>query len=111
MTNFIKVALAEGYGTDGAPTIGADDKWLNLDQVALIEEHIARPRNGSRRPLADQEEEYFPAFQITLTNGDKWLLPLATTATSTEALTALERFAPHLVAHRTPVADDTLWVI
>jgi hypothetical protein len=110
ITNFIKVALTPGYGTDGAPAIGADDKWLNLDQVTLIEEHIARPRNGSRRPLADQEE-YFPTFQLTLTTGDTWLLPLATTATATEALAALEHFAPQLIAHRPPVADTMPWAI
>jgi hypothetical protein len=112
MANFIKVALTEGYGTDGAPAIGADDKWLNLDQVALIEEHIARPNRGSRRPLADLEEEYFPTFQLTLTTGAKWLLPLATTATATEALAALERFAPQLVAWAPRAdSDDAMWMI
>jgi hypothetical protein len=109
MSNFIKVALTEGYGSDGAPAIGADDKWLNLDQVALIEEHIARPRLGVRRPLADQDEEYFPSFVLTLSSGDKWLLPLATTRSPTEALAALERFAPQIVGSRqAPDADTEL---
>jgi hypothetical protein len=109
MTNFIKVALTEGYGTDGAPAIGADDKWLNLDQVALIEEHIARPTFGGHRPLVDQDEEYFPSFLLTLSSGDKWLLPLATTSSSTDALAVLERFAPQLVgARQAPDADAEL---
>jgi hypothetical protein len=106
MSNFIKVALTEGYGTDGAPRIGADDKWLNLDHVVLIEEHIARPSNGGRRPLADQVEEYFPCFQLTLSTGQTRLLPLAVASTSAEALAALQRFAPDLVdVRRTPQID------
>jgi hypothetical protein len=107
MSNFIKVALAEGYGSDGAPAIGADDKWLNLDEVALIEEHIARPSLGAHLPLADQDEEYFPSFVLTLSSGDKWLLPLATTSSSVEALAALQRFAPQLVGSRRARDVDT----
>ena len=106
MTNFIKVALTEGYGTDGAPGIGADDKWLNLDHGVEIEEQIARPRNGSRRPLADHLEEYFPCFQLTLCTGKTRLLPLAVTSSALEALEAIERFAPQLVDRRpTPHID------
>jgi hypothetical protein len=106
MAKSVQLTLTRSYGTDGAPSIDIDDRWLNLDQVVSIEEQISRPLRG-RRPTSTVDE-YFPCFGIAMCNGEQWILPLAAQPTSVAALEALRVYSIFLDCAATDVDAELL---
>lgn len=95
--HFIKLAVTV-YESNGArPAIGADDKWINLDQVVAIEEHLGS--NSFERGVRDglDPEEHYPCVQLTTADGAKHLVPLGPYPDQPSAADAIGRFMPLLL--------------
>ena len=102
--HFIKLAVTV-YESNGArPAIGADDKWINLDQVVAIEEHLGS--NSFERGVRDglDPEEHYPCVQLTTADGAKHLVSLGQYPDQPSAADAIARFLPLLLA-QDPTAD------
>jgi hypothetical protein len=96
--HFIKLATTH-YETNGArPAIGADDIWINLDQVVSIEEHLGSNSFDPTVHAGHAPVEHYPCVQITTADGHQHLVPLGTYADQLEALEAINNFIPLLVA-------------
>ena len=76
MAHFIKLAITE-YDQDGAPAIGADDEWVNIEQITHISEHLGN--NLFRRHTLEDRipPEHYPCVLITSSEGqERLVLPL-----------------------------------
>lgn len=96
MAHFIKLSIGE-YDDNGSPAIGADDQWINVDQITHIEEHLGNnlfrrhSLNGAIAP------EHYPCLYITSSDGKSRLASLGTYPDPTSAAESIERFLPLLV--------------
>ena len=98
--HFVKLAVTV-YESNGArPAIGADDKWINLDQVVSIEEHLGS--NSFEVGVRDgiDREEHYPCVQLNTADGAKHLVPLGPYLDQVSAADAIDRFMPLLLALR-----------
>lgn len=89
MARFIRVYFST-YDADGFPVIPGDDRWLNIDHIVHIEEHLGnnlfrRFQLGETAP-----EQFYPCLLITTTDRRERLISLGITATAEEATAALE---------------------
>lgn len=94
MTHFIPLALTR-YDSRGVPCPHADDRFINLEQIVDLEQHLGnnlfrRARLGRRGILL--EEEHYPCVQLTMINGDKHIVSIGTYSDQLLALRALNDF-------------------
>ena len=95
--HFIKLAVTH-YESNGArPATGADDMWINIDQVVSIEEQLGSNsfEKSVRAHLA--AEEHYPCVQLNTADGERHLVPLGTYSNQMAAFQAIARFIPLLV--------------
>ena len=96
--HFIKLALTQ-YETNGArPAIGADDKWINLDQVVIIEEHLGSNSFDASVRAGIVPVEHYPCVQLTMSDGQTHLVSLGITTTQAAGMEAIANFMPILVS-------------
>jgi len=96
--HFIKLALTQ-YETNGArPAIGADDKWINLDQVVIIEEHLGSNSFDASVRAGIAAVEHYPCIQLTMSDGQTHLVSLGITTTQMTGMEAITNFMPILVS-------------
>ncbi|KGJ79292.1 hypothetical protein GY21_05750 [Cryobacterium roopkundense] len=94
---YLKLAVTT-YGHDRSrPTIGADDIWINLDQVVSIEEQLDSNTftDAVREGIAP--EEHYPCAELTTSNGSTHLVSLGVYPTQAAGFAALTRFMPLLL--------------
>ena len=104
MAHFIKLAVTR-YDDRGEPSIGADDYWINLDQITAIEEHLGN--NLFHKHNLDEHiaTEHYPCLLITSSDGHQRLTSLGTYPDVSSARRALDTFLPALV----DVPPDENW--
>ena len=106
MTRFIRVDFAS-YDVDGLPVTCGDDRWLNVDHIVHIEEHLGN--NLFRRfHLGDNTpEQYYPCLLITTTDRHERLISLGIRGTAEEATQALEEALKEIITgHRATLSSD-----
>ena len=87
--HFIKLALTQ-YETNGArPAIGADDKWINLDQVVIMEEHLGSNSFDASVRAGIAAVEHYPCIQLTMSDGQTHLVSLGLTTTQAAGMEAI----------------------
>ena len=94
---FLKLAVIT-YGHDRSrPIIGADDVWINLDQVVTIEEQLDSNTftDAVREGIAP--EEHYPCVALTTSNGSTHLVSLGVYPDQAGGFAALTRFMPLLI--------------
>ena len=105
MTRFIRVNLAS-YDADGFPVTCDDDRWLNVDHIVHIEEHLGN--NLFRRFQLDDKtaDQYYPCLLITTTDRRERLIFLGIRATAEDATEALEEALKEIViGHRATLSS------
>ena len=91
---FVKLAVTCWETGRPVPAIGADDIWINRDQIVAIEEHIG---SNTFDPHIDASRaEHYPCLQLVMSNSDRYLVPLGTYDTPATAMTAIRNFIPLL---------------
>ncbi|MDJ0379086.1 hypothetical protein [Cryobacterium sp. PH31-L1] len=94
---FLKLAVTT-YGHDRSrPIIGADDIWINLDQVVLIEEQLDSNTFADAVREGIAPEEHYPCVELTTSNGSTHLVSLGVCADQSSGFVALTRFIPLLL--------------
>ena len=108
MTRFIRVDFST-YDADGFPVTPGDDRWLNVDHIVHIEEHLGNNLFRRFQLRAATPEQYYPCLLITTTDRRQRLISLGITATAEEATAALETALKEIITgHRdsTPHCPD-----
>ena len=106
MACFIRVDFAS-YDADGFPVTPGDDRWLNVDHIVHIEEHLGN--NLFRRFQTDDNtpEQYYPCLLITTTDRRERLISLGIKATAEDATEALEEALKEIITgHRVTLSSD-----
>jgi len=94
---FLKLAVTT-YGHDRTrPIIGADDVWINLDQVVSIEEQLDSNTFADVVREGIAPEEHYPCVELTTSNGSTQLVSLGVYPDQASAFAALTRFVPLLL--------------
>lgn len=94
---FLKLAVTT-YGHDRSrPIIGADDVWINLDQVVSIEEQLDSNTFADAVREGIAAEEHYPCVELTTSNGSTHLVSLGVCPDQTGGFAALTRFIPLLL--------------
>ena len=96
MAHFIKLAITE-YDDEGAPAIGADDEWVNIDQITHIQEQLGN--NLFRRHTLENliPPEHYPCLLITSSDGQERLVSLGVYPDTASGMAAISRFLPLIV--------------
>ena len=96
MAHFIKLAITE-YDQDGAPAIGADDEWVNIEQITHMSEHLGN--NLFRRHTLKNRipPEHYPCLLITSSDGQERLVSLGVYPDAVSGAAAMDRFLPLIV--------------
>ena len=101
---FLKLAVTT-YGHDRSrPIIGADDVWINLDQVVSIEEQLDSNTFADAVREGIAPEEHYPCVQLTTSNGSTHLVSLGVYPDQASGFSALTQFLPLLLASRDEAA-------
>ncbi|MDJ0379149.1 hypothetical protein [Cryobacterium sp. PH31-L1] len=94
---FLKLAVTT-YGHDRTrPVIGADDVWINLDQVVSIEEQLDSNTFADAVREGIAPEEHYPCVELTTSNGSTHLVSLGVYPDQASGFAALTRFMPLLL--------------
>ncbi|WP_104193225.1 hypothetical protein [Cryobacterium sp. Y82] len=94
---FIKLAVTT-YGHDRSrPIIGADDVWINLDQVVSIEEQLDSNTFADAVREGIAPEEHYPCIELTTSNGSTHLVSLGVYPDQAGGFAVLTRFIPLLL--------------
>ena len=94
---FLKLAVT-AYGHDRTrPVIGADDIWINLDQVVSIEEQLDSNSFADAVREGIAPEEHYPCVELTTSNGSTHLVSLGVYPDQASGFAALTRFTPLLL--------------
>ena len=94
---FLKLAVTT-YGHDRSrPIIGADDVWINLDQVVTIEEQLDSNTFADAVREGIASEEHYPCVELTTSNGSTHLMSLGVYPDQAGGFAALTRFMPLLL--------------
>ncbi|MDJ0348937.1 hypothetical protein [Cryobacterium sp. PH29-G1] len=94
---FLKLAVTT-YGHDRSrPIIGADDVWINLDQVVSIEEQLDSNTFADAVREGIAPEEHYPCVELTTSNGSTHLVSLGVYPDQASAFAALTRFMPPIL--------------
>ena len=102
---FLKLAVTT-YGYDHSrPIIGADDVWINLDQLVSVTEQL--DSNTCTDAVRDgiAPEEHYPCAQLTTSTGSTYLVSLGVYPNQATGFAALTRFMPLLIGGG--IDDDT----
>ncbi len=96
MAHFIKLAITE-YDDNGAPAFGADDEWVNIEQITHIQEHLGN--NLFRRHTLQNRisAEHYPCLLITSADGQERLVSLGVYPDAASGTAAIDRFLPLIV--------------
>ena len=104
--HFIKLAITQ-YETNGArPAIGADDKWINLDQVVIMEEHLGSNSFDAGVRAGIAAVEHYPCIQLTMSDGQTHLVSLGITTTQAAGMEAIANLIPSLVSPQCRASTD-----
>ena len=104
--HFIKLAITQ-YETNGArPAIGADDKWINLDQVVIMEEHLGSNSFDASVRAGIAAVEHYPCIQLTMSDGQTHLVSLGITTTQAAGMEAIANLIPILVSPQCRALTD-----
>ena len=103
---FLKLAVTT-YGHDRSrPIIGADDIWINLDQVVSIEEQLDSNTFADAVREGIMPEEHYPCVELTTSNGSTHLVSLGVCPDQAGGFAALTRFIPLLLGASSDGSDD-----
>jgi hypothetical protein len=103
---FLKLAVTT-YGHDRSrPIIGADDVWINLDQVVSIEEQLDSNTFADAVREGIAAEEHYPCVELTTSNGITHLVSLGVYPDQASGFSALARFMPLLLDGSSDGGDD-----
>ncbi|TFD27001.1 hypothetical protein [Cryobacterium cryoconiti] len=94
---FIKLAVATPGQGWSRPVVGADDIWVNLDQVVSIQEQLGSNTFADAVRLGITAEEHYPCLNLTLSSGDTHLVSLGVYPDQEAGFDALARFLPALL--------------
>jgi hypothetical protein len=104
---FLKLAITT-YGHDHSrPIIGADDVWINLDQVVSIEEQLDSNTFADAVREGIAPEEHYPCVELTTSNGSRHLVSLGVYPDQASGFAALTRFMPLLLGRGDDAAQLT----
>ena len=93
MAQFIKLAITE-YDEESAPSIGADDQWINIDHIVRIEEQMGN-NLFRRHGLRDQiKPEHYPCLMLHMSDGQQHLVSLGNYPDGESGMRAIEQFLP-----------------
>ena len=104
--HFIKLPLTQ-YETNGArPAIGADDKWINLDQVVIMEEHLGSNSFDASVRAGIAAVEHYPCIQLTMSDGQTHLVSLGITTTQAAGMEAIANLISIFVSSQCRALSD-----
>ena len=101
---FIKLAVTTPGHDRSRPVAGADDIWVNLDQVVSIQEQLDSNTFADAVRMGIAAEEHYPCLELTLSSGDTHLVSLGVYPDQAAGFEALARFLPALLGGSGP--DD-----
>jgi len=93
---FIKLAVTTYEHDRDRPTIGADDIWINLDQVVSIQEQLDSNTFADAVRMGITPEEHYPGVELSMSNGTTHLVSLGVYATQAAGFDAIARLMPTL---------------
>ncbi|WP_104080984.1 hypothetical protein [Cryobacterium sp. Y11] len=103
---FLKLAVTT-YGHDRSrPIIGADDVWINLDQVVSIDEQLDSNTFADAVREGFAAEEHYPCVELTTSNGSTHLVSLGVYPDQAGGFAALTRFMPLLLGSGSGSGSD-----
>jgi len=94
---FLKLAVAPDGHDRSRPMIGADDIWINLDQVVSIQEQLGSNTFTDAVRAGIMPKEFYPCVELTTSHGGTHLISLGVYSDQASGFTALTRFLPLLV--------------
>ncbi|MGO4785159.1 hypothetical protein [Cryobacterium sp. W22_MBD10_FK3] len=104
---FIKLAVTTYEHDRSRPAIGADDVWINLDQVVTIQEQLDSNTFADAVRMGITPEEHYPCVELSMSNGTTHLVSLGVYATQAAGFDAITRFMPALIS-ASATRDDEL---
>ena len=105
---FIKLAVTTPGHDRSRPVAGADDIWVNLDQVVSIQEQLDSNSFADAVRMGIAVEEHYPCLELTLSSGDTHLVSLGVYPDQAAGFDALARFLPALLGGGGPDSVDPL---
>ena len=104
--HIIKLVVTQ-YETNGArPAIGADHKWINLDQVVIMEEHLGSNSFDASVRAGIAAVEHYPCIQLNMSDGQTHLVSLGITTTQAAGMEAIANLIPSLVSPQCRASTD-----
>ena len=94
---FLKLAVAPEGHDSSRPMIGADDIWINLDQVVSIQEQLGSNTFTAAALEGLVAKEFYPCVELTTSHGGTHLISLGVYPDQASGFAALTRFLPLLV--------------
>ncbi|TFD84047.1 hypothetical protein E3T61_19975 [Cryobacterium lactosi] len=104
---FIKLAVTTYEHDRSQPAIGADDVWINLDQVVSIQEQLDSNTFADAVRMGITPEEHYPCVELSMSNGTTHLVSLGVYETQAAGFDAIARFLPTLIS-AAATTDDQL---
>ena len=102
---FIKLATTTYEAGTSTPAIGADDIWINLDQVVTATEQLGSNTFDQGVRAGWKAAEYYPCVELTTSDGYTHLVPVGVFPDQGSAFQAMVNFMPLL----TQKQDSNHW--
>ncbi|MDJ0336551.1 hypothetical protein QMG83_15085 [Salinibacterium sp. G-O1] len=96
--NFIKLAVTTYQTGSTRPQIGADDTWINLEQVVSVEERLGSNTFDEAVLAGSKTEEFYPCVLLHTTDSHSHLVPIGVYPDQGSAFQALVTFMPLVIA-------------
>jgi hypothetical protein len=104
--NFVKLAVTTYETGSTTPAAGADDIWINLDQVVTAEEHLGSNTFNDGACAGWKAAEYYPCVLLTTSDGSTHLVPVGVYPDQESAFRALVNFMPLVLGTESTLKDD-----
>jgi hypothetical protein len=106
LMRFIKLAVTTYEHDRTRPMVGADDVWINLDQVVSIQEQLDSNIFADAVRMGISPEEHCPSVELGMTNGTTHLVSLGVDGTQAAGFDAIARFMPALISAGATTEDQ-----